>query len=841
MTIERTIPVTPAPSVAIIPSSHLDLFWLGDYRNCLRRGDDVIRSYVDRAVESGDETFVIDTAIFAEHFLAEHPEYEGRVRRLIAEGRLEIGAAYIDRWENLVLGESIIRNIQIGRSWAKDRLGIETKLAAHPDLPGLNAQTAQIYSQAGIGYYVTSRKLFQEGRIWRHRAPDGSALTMLTWPWHYVFIPLDGSGLDPRASGDAFVNSGTSLSFDDVEGRYPHGVIPVSGSAGDLTTAADFTTRYGKDQREYVGQYRASGVDVGYAIPATVLAPYLDSDTELPEVTGSLPSVWGVAPDEEMRFFHRVRALEELLLDAETASVIGVAAGRPALPESAGAWRGLFAEDAYFAAPDTPPAGKEWEWLWRMHVFTQDHNGGGQDGPLSIFQKKVRHDRARGYALDVLQHALGSEGSTQPSVLRTRLGHNASEVVVDAETADALEPWLRSQPAGSWQSLLDDDGTRTIALALDPVTGVGARPLEVDGSRTAPFTDRNAESVRIGTDSVEVTIDRATGATTIRDVRSGSDRVVPLGGAYAVPELGNDVTLATDESGRIDAVVLGVDLLDAGPIVARAAIRWRLLDVVWTTSVRVWAGSGRVDVETVVDWPGFERWQIRLPLAAAPRAQVTHGTPFHASGWLEVPAEQHPLMPDEISADDLAAYREVQHWVHVGWPQAEPGLAVLTTHPAFRHDGGTLEAVLLRTAPSCGDPRMAWTNPGRTSWAFTLLATDADWRRADVPELADIAWREPRVVAAGAPERVELLTNEGEPVRLSALFLDGDEVTARLVNQSDRPATVRLRGRAVGDSAVLTDLDGRPQHTVDAADGALTITLPAWRIQTIRLGALRAR
>lgn len=839
MSIERNTSVTQAPSVAIIPSSHLDLFWLGDYRNCLRRGDDVIRSYVDRAVESGDETFVIDTAIFAEHFLAQHPEYEGRVRRLIAEGRLEIGAAYIDRWENLVLGESIIRNIQIGRSWVRDRLGVDTKLAAHPDLPGLNAQTAQIYAQAGIGYYVTSRKLFQEGRVWRHRAPDGTGLTMLTWPWHYVFIPLDGSGLDPRANGDAFVNSGAALSFDDVDGRYPLGVMAVSGSAGDLTTAADFTTRYGKDQREYIGQYRASGIDVGYAVPATVLAPY--QDVELPEITGSLPSVWGVAPDEEMRFFHRVRALEELLLDAETASVIGVAAGRAALPAAARTWRGLFAEDAYFAAPDAPPEGKEWEWLWRMHVFTQDHNGGGQDGPLSIFQKKVRHDRARGYALDVLQHSLGSAESSTPSMLRSRLGQNASELIVDAETSVALDAWFRSLPADSWQPLLADDGTRTVAIALDPTAGVGAGPVDVDRTRTATTADQTPEAVRIGTDQVEVTIDRVTGTATIGDLATGSDRVVPLGGAYAVPELGNDVTLATDESGRVDAVVLGVNLLDAGPLVARAAIRWRLLDVIWTTTVRVWAGSARVDVETVVDWPGFERWQIRSPLAVGARAQVTHGTPFHASGWLDVPDEQHSLMPDEITAEDLAAYREVQHWVHVGAPSDEPGLAVLTTHPAFRHDGQTLEAVLLRTAPSCGDPRMAWTNPGRTSWNFTLRAVDADWRRADMPELADIAWREPRIVAAGSADQVELLANDGDTVRLSALFLDGDVVVARLVNQSDQPAAVQLKGVAVSGDAELTDLDGRTQQTLAAVDGVLTIPLPAWRIQTVRLGALRAR
>lgn len=821
--------MTSAHSVAIIPTSHLDLFWLGDYRNCLRRGDEVIRSYLDRAIETGDETFVIDTAIFAEHFLRENPQYEPHVRRLIAEGRLEIGGAYIDRWENLVLGESIIRNIQIGRAWARRHLGIETRLAAHPDLPGLNAQTGQIYAKAGVHYYVTSRKIFQEGRIWRHRGPDGSTMTMLTWPRHYVFLPLDETGLDGRGDG-AFINSSHKLSYDDLQERYPHGVVAVSGSAGDLTAAADFTDRYGKDMREYVGQYRAApALEIGYAIPATVLQPYLESETELAEVQGSLPSVWGVAPDEEMRFFHRVRALEALLLDAETAAAIGFAAGRPALPESASGWRGLYAEDAFFADDDTPPEGREWEWLWRMHVFTQDHNGGGQDGQLSIFQKKVRHDRARGYAREVLDHAVARGATGLPTVVRTRLGRSAEELVLDADTVAALGDGLD----GAVQRLADGSAL----LTIEPARGVGAGPL-VPGTPGSANVSQFGAGIRIATSSVIVTVDRGTGTLDVEDLGRGVTWTIPLGGATAVPELGNDVTLATDESAGVSAVVESVELVDDGPLAAHVRVRWSLLEVTWTTVVRVWLGSGRVDVTTTVDWPGFERWQIRLPLVRAARDAVTHGTPFHASGWTERPDGQNTLMPDEISTDDLDSYREVQHWVHVAGERGA-GLAILTAHPAFRHAGDGLELVLLRTAPSCGDPRMAWTNPGRTTWELTLAPVDADWRVADVPELADIAWRAPRVVPEGAQEAVELLSNDGDDVRLSALFVEDGRIVARVVNQSGSDRTARLRGLAVGETATIVDLAGIESETIASESGSLRIPVPAWSIQTIDLGRPR--
>ncbi|MFI7066703.1 hypothetical protein ACIBL3_37290 [Kribbella sp. NPDC050124] len=817
-------------AIAIIPTSHLDLFWLGDYRNCLRRGDQVIASYLDRAVTS-DETFVIDTAIFAEHFLTTHPEYEQVVRDLLADGRLEIGAAYIDRWENLVLGETLIRNVQIGRRWLRDRLGVDGRLAAHPDLPGLNAQTAQIYAQAGIEYYVTSRKIFQEGRVWRHRAPDGTALTMLTWPHHYVFLALDEDGLDPH--GDGNFAGDAVLSTQDLAERYPHGTIAVSGSAGDLTAADDFLTRYGKDIQEYVKGYRDKPFDIGFSIPGRVLAPYLESNTGLVEVSGSLPSVWGVAPDEEMRFFHRVRATERLLLDAETASVLGVLSGRDPLPASAASWRGLYGEDAFFADDDRPPTGREWEWLWRMHAFTQDHNGGGQDGTLSIFQKKVRHDRTADYAAEVIEHALGGDDRA-PSVLRTRLGPSEEAIVLDSDVLERLRPWLEGS---SEVQLLPDGGFGPRgALALAPAAGVGVGPLQLRAGHSPLSAVSHDDEIVVANSEVSVRVDRATGRVSLHDRRRDRAWSGIIKAPYAVPELGNDVTLRTDEGARSAARVESVELSGLGHVAAVVRIRWRLLQVTWTADVRVWADSSRVDVDLAVRWPALERWQIRLPLGRLPRADVSHGTPFHGSGWEDLPRQQNSRMADEISIEDMRAYREVQQWVHQR--RGDSGLMLATSHPAFRHDGQELSAVLLRTAPSCGDSRMLWTNPGLNTWSFAFDVADADWRAGQVAERADRWWRMPRLVAGSVGE-IDVLGNSGDPIRISALYLrENGHLVARLVNESALPAEVALTGDVVRDRAELVDLADRVQQEVEEHEGALRFTVPPWRIQTVDLGKI---
>lgn len=57
------------PEFQYIHESHLDLFWIGDYRYCLERGRHVIKDYIDRCLEYKDETFMLETVVFLEYFL----------------------------------------------------------------------------------------------------------------------------------------------------------------------------------------------------------------------------------------------------------------------------------------------------------------------------------------------------------------------------------------------------------------------------------------------------------------------------------------------------------------------------------------------------------------------------------------------------------------------------------------------------------------------------------------------------------------------------------------------------------------------------------------------------
>ncbi|MDI6814194.1 MAG: hypothetical protein QMD10_11750, partial [Desulfitobacteriaceae bacterium] len=93
--------------IAYITASHLDLFWLGHLFSCLERGTNVNKQYVDDCLEHPDRKYLIETAIFGAELVRRYPEYKEKLSRLLHDGRLEIGAALVDRFENSVSGESL--------------------------------------------------------------------------------------------------------------------------------------------------------------------------------------------------------------------------------------------------------------------------------------------------------------------------------------------------------------------------------------------------------------------------------------------------------------------------------------------------------------------------------------------------------------------------------------------------------------------------------------------------------------------------------------------------------------------------------------------------------------
>jgi alpha-mannosidase len=843
-------------AIEYIPSSHLDLFWLGSFRTCLERGAEVIKGYLDRCLATEEETFLLETVVFAEYFLERHPEYLAPVRELVAAGRLEVGAAFIDRWETLVLAESHVRNIVIGQRWCREVLGADARTAAHPDLPSLVPQIAQIYRQAGVRYYATSRKVFEHGQVWRHRAPDGTTLLVLNYPRIYLFTILDPADVPaellPRLHA-------TSLDLERTQAGFPRGVVAVPGSAGDLADRRNFRRSHGRYLEEFVGQYREQypEFDFGYTIPSRLLSEY-EAEPGLPELAGEIPSVWGVAADEEAAFFRRDRRLEATLLTAETLAAAACHLGVDWRPAGTEAWQGTFHDAAFFGRKDLVTPGEELAELWRMHVFTQDHNGGGQEGVLSSFQKRVIQERCQEYAEAIFDSSLKGLGAGLEAADAGLLVFNPHGRAWSGTLT--LPPG--TLPAGHVP--VDPGGgpvpmqvlaTGEEALRLSEVPPVGYRfypfqrqEVNDDPAGPAPVqVERSRRLLLLRSQALELAVDLRSGnLVRLLDLERGVEwGHAGLGALSSVEECGNDTALRIGPGAVVlRESLLGVEPTGTGPLCRQVEVRKRLAGCDVLQTLTLWGHEARLDLRTRILWWGKRNQQVRMGLpTVAVKGAIVYGSPFFAVAWDETVAGAAPRRPDEIAPEDYDRYREVQGWLHLRG--AGGGITICSDNPGVHHDG-SLEAVLLRTPPSCGDPRLYWENAGEQVFDFCFIPGDGDWREADAPRLATARFRPPvaRAVPSGGgtlPTSDSLLAIEGAQV--SAIYPGADSASTmvRFYETAGRSGEARLTGPLCDGPAALVDLleDTLPeQEALTGKPGDWRVDLPAWRIVTVRLDAV---
>lgn len=149
-------------------SSHWDREWYQTFQGFRQR----LVHLLDRALrdlKSGElrGPFTTDgQAIMLEDYLEVRPEREAEVRELVRTGRLHVGPWFVlpDEW--LVSGESLVRNLELGRAIARRLGGTPSSAGFACDLFGHVSQLPQVLHGFGI----------HNAMVWRGLEPRASAL-----------------------------------------------------------------------------------------------------------------------------------------------------------------------------------------------------------------------------------------------------------------------------------------------------------------------------------------------------------------------------------------------------------------------------------------------------------------------------------------------------------------------------------------------------------------------------------------------------------------------------------------------------------------------------------------
>jgi alpha-mannosidase/mannosylglycerate hydrolase len=160
-------------------STHWDREWYQPFQDYRYR----LVQLLDRVLEGWQREdlcgpFQTDgQAIVLEDYLEVRPERAGQVRSLVQEGRFVVGPWYVLPDEFLVSGESLVRNLELGRRVARQFGGQPSSAGFLCDMFGHNSQMPQILAGFGIRGGFVWRGINQvDQRLFRWRGADGTEL-----------------------------------------------------------------------------------------------------------------------------------------------------------------------------------------------------------------------------------------------------------------------------------------------------------------------------------------------------------------------------------------------------------------------------------------------------------------------------------------------------------------------------------------------------------------------------------------------------------------------------------------------------------------------------------------
>jgi alpha-mannosidase len=180
----------------VVPHTHWDREWYLPFEQFRLRLGAVVDGVVDTLERDPSFTsFTLDgQAIVLEDYVEVRPENEGRLQTLLDAGRLEVGPSYVLPDEILVGGESLVRNLLLGRRVCR-RFGVEPSGAGYlPDSFGHPAQLPQILAGFGIRTFLFSRGMGDEiddvGVVFRWRAGSAEVVACQMLPHYDNFARL---------------------------------------------------------------------------------------------------------------------------------------------------------------------------------------------------------------------------------------------------------------------------------------------------------------------------------------------------------------------------------------------------------------------------------------------------------------------------------------------------------------------------------------------------------------------------------------------------------------------------------------------------------------------------
>jgi alpha-mannosidase len=184
----------PNVNVSMLGHTHIDVAWLWRLRHTREKA---ARSFstVNRMMDRYDHyMFLQSQAQLYDYIKNDYPDIYEHIKNRVAEGKWEpSGSMWVECDCNLVSGESIVRQILVGKNFFQKEFGYENEFLWLPDVFGYSWALPQILKKSGVNTFMTTKiswndtnKLPYDTFLWR--GMDGTEIVS-----HFVTTTDQGS------------------------------------------------------------------------------------------------------------------------------------------------------------------------------------------------------------------------------------------------------------------------------------------------------------------------------------------------------------------------------------------------------------------------------------------------------------------------------------------------------------------------------------------------------------------------------------------------------------------------------------------------------------------------
>jgi alpha-mannosidase len=763
-----------AHTISAAGHAHIDSAWLWPLRETIRKSSRTFANVTALAAEYPELIFAASQAQQYAWVKQHQPEIYARIAAAVQAGQwAPVGGMWVEADANLPGGEALARQLVHGKRFFLDEFGVECREVWLPDSFGYTAAFPQLARLAGMRWFLTQKLSWNQVNKLPHH----------TFWWEGIdgsrvfthFPPIDTYNAE-------FLGKELALAVTNYaeKGRGTRSLAPFGHGDGGGGPTREMMER-ARRLRDLEGSPR-----VVIENPADF---FQTIETEYPDAP-----VWS----------------GELYLELHRATYTSQARTKAGNRRS----EHLLREAELWAATATTYAGFRYPYedldrLWKTVLLHQFHDIlPGSSIAWVHREAEVTYAGVAAELTAIIEAAAAALGGAR--VVLNTASHPRAEVV-------------------------DVDGRATFvrvpALGAAPATPADAPPDPV--ATTERSLDNGLVRIELDDDGL---------LTSVRDLVTGRETLAP-GARGNLLQLHADLPNQWDawdidehyRRQRMDLTAAdSITVTAAGPLVGEIRIERSFGASRISQTIRVRAGSRRVDVDNDVDWRETEK----ILKAAFPMD-------VHADRATSEIQFGHVHRPTHANTSWDAARFEVwaHRWIHV----AEPGYGVaLVTDSTYGHDAGrhtregggtttTVRLSLLR-APRSPDPA---ADQGRHRFTYALLpgATVADavteGYNLNLPLRVATGGAAPSLVRCESPAAVI------EAVKL-ADDGSGDIVVRLYESLGGRTDAVLRTGFPLAD-AELVDLLERslPDAAVEIGpDGEVQLSLRPFQIATLRLTPL---